>query len=369
MTEAAIRFERVSKRYPGAARPAVTELTLDLPAGAVTALVGPSGCGKTTTLKMINRIVEPTSGRITVDGRDVTSLQAHELRRGIGYVIQEFGLFPHRTVAENIATVPRLLGWSKSRTRDRIAELIEVVGLEAGIVDRYPAALSGGQRQRVGVARALAADPPLLLMDEPFGAVDPLVRARLQDELLALQQRLHKTIVFVTHDIDEAIKLGERVVVLNVGGVVEQEGTPDELLRKPASAFVEDFLGSERGLRRLSLLRAGDVGLEPGPVVAPGDDTEEACRVMDRERLDWVLVVQDERLLGWLGRDELAPGGVVDAGAAHPLQRRIAPEATLREVLDAIVNSPELRVAVVTDGVTYRGVLRLSTLAEELART
>ena len=258
-----IRLIGVSKHF--GTTPAVRDLSLEIGEGEFVCLVGPSGCGKTTTLRMINRLVEPTSGRIEVGGRDVASVPAHELRRGIGYVIQHVGLFAHRTVAENIATVPRLLGWERGRIVERTTELLGLLGLEADLADRYPAELSGGQQQRVGVARALAADPPVLLMDEPFGAVDPLVRDRLQDELLRLQSRLQKTIVFVTHDIDEAIKLADRVVVLNVGGLLEQVDAPADLLAQPANAFVASFLGERRGIRRLSLITVNDIGVDPQP--------------------------------------------------------------------------------------------------------
>jgi osmoprotectant transport system ATP-binding protein len=256
-----IRLERVSKVFAGST-PAVSELSLDVDAGEVVCLVGPSGCGKTTTLRMINRLTEPSSGRVLVSGRDVREVEPHELRRGIGYVIQQVGLFVHRTVADNIATVPRLVGWDRARIDARVRELLRLVGLDEGLAGRYPAELSGGQQQRVGVARALAVDPPILLMDEPFAAVDPIVRAKLQDELLELQRRLRKTVVFVTHDIDEAIKLGDRVVVLNVGGIVEQIDRPVDLLARPASAFVADFVGSGRGLRRLSLIRVKEIDLD-----------------------------------------------------------------------------------------------------------
>jgi osmoprotectant transport system ATP-binding protein len=259
--EPMIVLDQVTKSFGDGSRPAVSDLSLEVAEGEVACLVGPSGCGKTTTLRMINRLVEPSSGRILVSGRDVRSVEPHELRRGIGYVIQQVGLFSHRTIADNVGTVPRLLGWERQRIDARVAELLDLVGLEASLGPRYPAELSGGQQQRVGVARALASDPPVLLMDEPFGAVDPIVRSRLQDELAALQQRLRKTIVFVTHDIDEAVKLGDRIMILNVGGVVEQVGRPVEVLARPANAFVEQFIGPERGIRRLALVRVRDVDL------------------------------------------------------------------------------------------------------------
>jgi osmoprotectant transport system ATP-binding protein len=257
-----IRLERVTKAYGDSLEPAVSELSLDVASGEVMCLVGPSGCGKTTTLRMVNRLVEPTSGRVLVGGRDVRSVEPHELRRGIGYVIQQVGLFAHRTVRDNIATVPHLLGWERSKSDARVTELMTLVGLDPVLDSRYPSELSGGQQQRVGVARALAADPPILLMDEPFGAVDPIVRTRLGDELLGLQERLRKTIVFVTHDIDEAIKLGDRIVVMNIGGVVEQIAAPVELLARPASDFVADFVGPQRGLRRLALISLREIDLD-----------------------------------------------------------------------------------------------------------
>src|SRR5437764_9282499 len=274
-----IRLERVTKRYPGG-QVAVRELTIEFPTGCLTALVGPSGCGKTTTLKMINRLIEPSDGRIEVEGRNVLEMPVHELRRGIGYVIQQTGLFPHRTIAANIATVPSLLGWDKARVRHRTSELVDLVGLDPELLDRYPAELSGGQQQRVGVARALAADPPILLMDEPYSAVDPIVRARLQDELISLQARVHKTIVLVTHDIDEAIKLADYIALLNVGGVLEQFGPPADMLRSPANEFVANFLGRERALKRMALLRVSDVDLSSGPVVDVGSSVDDARSVI-----------------------------------------------------------------------------------------
>jgi osmoprotectant transport system ATP-binding protein len=249
-----LRLESVTKRYGG--REAVHELTLDVGDGETCVLIGPSGCGKTTTLRMVNRLVEPTSGRIVIDGEDVTTADPVQLRRGIGYVIQNVGLFPHQTVAANVATVPRLLGWSRERTRSRVEELLTLVGLDPTTFrDRYPHELSGGQRQRVGVARALAADPPILLLDEPFGAVDPITRERLQHEFVRIQDAMHKTAVFVTHDVDEAIAVGDHIAVLRQGGVLEQYDTPVNVLERPASDFVAELLGSDP-LRRAYRLDA-----------------------------------------------------------------------------------------------------------------
>ncbi|MET9379971.1 ATP-binding cassette domain-containing protein [Streptomyces sp. NPDC002928] len=259
-----IQFDTVHKRFPNGTT-AVHDLSLEMPEGGVTVLVGSSGCGKTTTLRMINRMVEPSSGTIRVGGKDVTAQDAAELRRSIGYVIQQAGLFPHRTVLDNIATVPLLLGWGRRKARARAAELLETVGLSADAGKRYPHQLSGGQQQRVGVARALAADPPVLLMDEPFGAVDPVVRTQLQDELLRLQKELSKTIVFVTHDVDEAVRLGDQIAIFRTGGHLVQCASPAELLARPADDFVADFLGAERGLKLLSLKTLADVPQAPAP--------------------------------------------------------------------------------------------------------
>jgi osmoprotectant transport system ATP-binding protein len=271
-----ISLRSVTKRFAGATSDAVHDLSLDVFEGEVVVLVGPSGCGKTTTMRMVNRLIEPTSGTIVVEGTDVMKRDPVELRRGIGYVIQTVGLMPHRTVAQNIATVPDLLGWEQPRTHGRVEEMATLLELDPELLARYPSELSGGQRQRVGVARALAADPPVMLMDEPFAAVDPVVRSRLQDQFQDIQRRLRKTIVFVTHDIDAAIKMADRIAILNVGGIVEQYAPPEEILRIPASSFVADFVGEERGLKRLGLIAIRDVELEPGagPADAPvvGDD-------------------------------------------------------------------------------------------------
>jgi osmoprotectant transport system ATP-binding protein len=361
---AAIRLDHLTKRYPGATRPAVDDLDLEVPEGELVALVGPSGCGKTTTLKMINRLVEPTAGTVWLGGIDIRTMPVHRLRRGIGYVIQQAGLFPHRKVRENIATVPQLLGWKKARIHERVDELAELLDLDPDLLGRYPAALSGGQQQRVGVARALAADPPVLLMDEPYSAVDPIVRARLQDELIDLQRRVKKTIVLVTHDIDEAIKLADRIAILRVGGVLEQYGPPEELLRAPATPFVADFLGDDRGIKRLSLMRVGQAALSEGPVMAPSGATDEARRVMAEHGTDWVAVVDDGRLQGWVGADALDGQRSLAGVEPVPFAAVVRPDTTLKAALDTIVTS-RTRVAVVLDGdQRYQGVLTLDDLAE-----
>ena len=309
-----IRFDAVSKKYPNGTT-AVDELSLELAEGGITVLVGPSGCGKTTTLRMINRMVEPTAGTVSLRGRDIREVNAPELRRGIGYVIQHAGLFPHRTILDNIATVPLLLGWGKKKARARAAELLELVGLPAEMAKRYPNQLSGGQQQRVGVARALGADPPVLLMDEPFSAVDPIVRAELQAEFIRLQKELHKTIVFVTHDIDEAIKLGDNIAVFRTGGKLAQFDTPERLLARPADDFVADFVGQDRGIRRLSFVDAAELPLRDGPVLPATSPVAEA-RAVDAP---WVLVVDDARRpLGWAATDDTA-------GHRHPRGRAPGP--------------------------------------------
>ncbi len=364
-SEVMIRLDAVSKVFPGASEPAVDSLTVDIPRGQLVVLVGPSGCGKTTTLKMINRIVEPTSGTITIDGHAQHERPAHELRRDIGYVIQQIGLFPHKTIGANIATVPRLLGWDRPRTARRVEELLELMDLDRALVDRYPSELSGGQRQRAGVARALAVDPPVMLMDEPYGAVDPLVRARLQDQLLELQRQLGKTIVFVTHDIDEAVKLGDRIAILNVGGKLEQYDTPAHILAHPANDFVRAFLGEERNLKRLSLIPASDAQLVPGPVVAADTTAEQAKEVAAREGTDWVGVLDGHRLRGWVWLSELDPSRPVGGSEMHPFRVMIAANESLRTAVDAIVTTRN-QVAVVYDDDRYLGMLFIEDVSREL---
>lgn len=292
---AEIRLEHVSKRYPGTNSDAVSDLSLTIAAGELCVLVGPSGCGKTTTLRMINRLIGLDSGEIEIDGRSTRATTVTELRRGIGYVIQEGGLFPHMTVAGNIGTVPRLLGWSRSEVKSRVSELLELVGLDLTLAERYPAELSGGQKQRVGLARALAADPPLLLMDEPFNALDPVVREHLQDELLRLHRELAKTIVFVTHDVDEAIKMGNRIAILRQGGVLAQYDTPDSILARPANEFVQTFVGENRALRRLALRRLEEIELAK-PTGAAKRLPEIAASASLREAVSRMIETKSEAL-------------------------------------------------------------------------
>jgi osmoprotectant transport system ATP-binding protein len=273
-----IKFRGVSKTYAGSDRPVVNDLSFEILEGEICVLVGPSGCGKTTTMRMVNRLIEPTKGEILIDGEPNTAMSGTQLRRRIGYAIQQIGLFPHRTIAENIATVPSLLDWDKQRIKTRVDELLELVGLDPDDYrGRYPAELSGGQQQRVGVARAMAADPPIMLMDEPFGAVDPITRERLQDEFLNIQQDIKKTIVFVTHDIDEAIKMGDKIAILKQGGFLAQYDTPENVLSNPNSEFVASFVGNDRILKRLSLTRVGDMQLEPA-----NGGTEDLPRISER---------------------------------------------------------------------------------------
>ena len=344
-----IRFEQVSKRYPDGTM-AVDSLDLECPTGQITVLVGTSGCGKTTSLRMINRMVEPTSGRVLLDGVDVATSNAAELRRQMGYVIQQSGLFPHRTVLDNIATVPYLLGWNKRKARDRAAELLERVGLATELGRRYPYQLSGGQQQRVGVARALAADPPVMLMDEPFSAVDPVVRAELQQEFLRLQGELGKTIVFVTHDVDEAVKLGDRIAVFRVPGRLVQVASPEELLAAPADDFVDRFLGNDRGIRRLSFFGSDELALRDDGVVAAGATVEEARGLAAVAGNRWLLVVDSQRRpVGWFDVQQGAPpAGVVPDGppGLAPVGHGFTPGTdSLRAALDGAVLSPGGRVA------------------------
>ncbi|MFE7933713.1 ABC transporter ATP-binding protein [Streptomyces sp. NPDC057456] len=360
-----IRIDSVTKRYPDGTV-AVDRLSLDIPDRSITVLVGPSGCGKTTTLRMINRMVEPSEGTILIDGVDSRQQPVNTLRRSMGYVIQNAGLFQHRTIVDNIATVPRMLGWSKDKARARARELMERVGLDASFAKRYPYQLSGGQQQRVGVARALAADPPVLLMDEPFSAVDPVVRKGLQEELLRIQAELGKTIVFVTHDIDEAVKLGTMVAVLRTGGRLAQFAPPAELLSDPADAFVEDFLGADRGIRRLSFFSSAGLELLTAPIVAI-DSTAEQIAARGASDAPFLLVTGlDGRPLGWSEPGALT-AGQVDADRLLPYGRPfVAGRDSLRAALDCAVLSPTgWAVAVDAEG-RAAGVVSQSAIGEAI---
>jgi osmoprotectant transport system ATP-binding protein len=301
-----IHLDALTKTFPGVPMPAVDRLSLDIPDGTTCVLIGPSGCGKTTTMRMINRLIEPTSGRIILDGEDVTAIDPVALRRRIGYVIQQIGLFPHMTIAANIATVPRLLGWDQAKIAARIDEMLTLVGLEpASFRSRFPRELSGGQRQRIGVARALAADPPVMLMDEPFGAIDPITRANLQNEFLRILRRLKKTVIFVTHDIDEAIKMGDRIAILKDGRLV-QYGTPDEILSRPANDFVAEFVGADRALKRLNLVSVRAV-MQPGSAgavqVPPETSLKDALAMMLAHDVKALSVVDEGRAVGAVSLD------------------------------------------------------------------
>ena len=361
----AIRLDNVSKQFDGSSSLAVSSLSLEIEEGSIVVLIGPSGCGKTTTLRMINRLIEPTSGRIEINGEDVTQRPVADLRREIGYVIQQVGLFPHLTIAGNIATVPRMLGWGKQQIAERIDELAELVGLESSMLDRYPDELSGGQQQRVGVARALAADPPVLLMDEPFGAVDPIVRTRLQDELLELQSRVDKTIVLVTHDIDEALKIADRIVLLNVGGILEQYSSPDELLAHPANAFVEEFVGDDRSVKRLQLKTVADLPFRQGPVVAVGDGVAAAYKVLDEYQTEWVGVTSDDQFLGWVHAPDIPSDGSLESAPMALPAAQVQPDSTLRSAMQVIMTS-HTSVAVIDDGGKFGGVVTLELMRSGL---
>ncbi len=365
---ATVEFDHVTKSYDRrAARTgapsAVNDLSLTVPAGRICVLVGPSGCGKTTSLKMVNRLIEPTSGRILLDGVDAATRDTTELRRSIGYVIQQTGLFPHQTIEDNVTTVPRLLGWSAARQRARAEELLDTVGLDpASYAKRYPAQLSGGERQRVGVARALAADPPIMLMDEPFGAVDPIVRERLQNEFLRLQERLAKTILFVTHDIDEAIKMGDLVAVFQAGGVVAQYGPPAEILASPASDFVARFVGTDRGLKRLSLFRVGELPLSTIVTARVGDDATIIRRVAAEQPFDHVLIVDPvQRPIGWAHRDRLTTGAISaeQVESTSPLLDR---RTTLKDALSMLLDADVQAGLVVDRTGTLRGMVTVGDI-------
>ncbi|HEX2381839.1 MAG TPA: betaine/proline/choline family ABC transporter ATP-binding protein [Acidimicrobiales bacterium] len=352
-----IRLDKITKRYPNGTV-AVHELSLDVDAGEICVLVGPSGCGKTTTLRMINRLIEPTSGRIFLDGDDVTRINPVELRRHIGYVIQQIGLFPHQTIGTNIATVPRLLGWPKQKVRARVDELLELIGLDpAAYRDRYPSQLSGGQSQRVGVARALGADPAVLLMDEPFGAIDPINRERLQDEFLRLQAEVKKTVVFVTHDIEEAVKLGDRIAILREGGYLAQYDSPAEVLGRPADDFVADFVGADRALKRLKVTSIDLSDLVQPPVLPADLDLADARQQLDDGGQEFAVALDDYgRLRGYLQRERAEGEGRV-ADRLQRLEAWVRVTDTLKDAFGEVLLYDAGWVAVLDGDDRFLGVL------------
>ena len=364
-----IRLEHVTKQY-GTGQIAVDDLTLDVGAGELCVLVGPSGCGKTTTMRMINRLIEPTSGRILLDGEDVLQMDPVQLRRRMGYVIQQIGLFPHMTIADNVGTVPRLLGWRRDRVRARVDELLHLVGLTpATYRDRYPNQLSGGQRQRVGVARALGADPDVLLMDEPFGAIDPITRERLQDEFLRLQAEVRKTVVFVTHDIEEAVKLGDQIAILQQGGILAQHDTPAEILGAPASDFVADFVGADRALKRLKVTEIDPHDLRQPPVLDIDLDLARARVQMDADELDFSVVLDgSHRLRGYLARARAEGDGTV-GDRLQRLEAWVRLDDTLKDAFGEMLLYDAGWVAVLDAEDRFIGVLTPEALFDASRRS
>ncbi|MEU1116897.1 MULTISPECIES: betaine/proline/choline family ABC transporter ATP-binding protein [unclassified Streptomyces] len=365
-----IRFEQVTKRYPDGTM-AVDDLSFEVDEGELVTLVGPSGCGKTTTMMMVNRLIEPTSGRIFVNGENIADVDPVKLRRRIGYVIQQVGLFPHRTILDNTATVPALIGWKKAKARARAAELLDLVGLDPKTFgSRYPEQLSGGQRQRVGVARALAADPPVLLMDEPFGAVDPVVREQLQDEFLRMQAAVRKTVLLVTHDIEEAVRLGDRIAVYGQGRI-EQFDTPGAVLGAPATPYVAEFVGADRGLKRLSVTEIQSDDLEAPPIARLDEPAAQAAARMREEEARWAVVLDaDGDLHGWVGLDEVAlagTGGTV-GDLAHRMNSWVPVGAPLKQAFGVMLQHDAGWVAVL-DGARFLGVLTPAKLHEALRRS
>jgi osmoprotectant transport system ATP-binding protein len=362
----AVRYAGATKRYSGSAVAAVDNLTLEVPAGEICVLVGPSGCGKTTAMRMVNRTVEMSEGDIFIGEQSVRERNPAQLRREIGYVIQQIGLFPHRTIAENIGAVPQLLGWRKDRTAARAAELLALVGLDPDLADRYPAQLSGGQQQRVGVARALAADPLVMLMDEPFGAIDPINRERLQNEFLRLQAEIGKTVLFVTHDIDEAIKMGDRIAIMREGGKVAQYATPAELLMDPADEFVEDFVGADRALKRLALMRVADIDLWEAPLAYVGQATAEVRAKLKGAEVPYPLLVDSERRpLGWLSERDLSTEHV-PAKPDSPLGPLLELDDVMRDALADLLQGEAQYAAVADHKGRIAGVLSIEIISEFL---
>ena len=364
-----IRLDKLTKHFPGQREPAVGELSMEIPEGEIVIFVGPSGCGKTTTMKLINRLIEPSSGRIFLDDEDVTKVNPDQLRRRIGYVIQQIGLFPHMTIAENIATVPKLLGWDRDRVTKRVDELLETVGMDPDAYrSRYPKQLSGGQRQRIGVARAMSADPDVMLMDEPFGAIDPITRDRLQNEFLRLQADIKKTIVFVTHDIDEAIKMGDRIAILRNQSQIAQYDTPERILVNPADEFVADFIGRGASLKRLSLSRVRDIELSGWPTVHNDTDRREALRSLQASDKGCLLVLDEQqRPRTWVSAEHLQRTDdrpLVEQGLPLAV---VEPRATLSDTLNEMLTARYSTAVVVDESGTYLGCVDIDTINQAVS--
>ena len=366
-----IELEQVTKRFPGQEVAAVEDFSLSIPAGEIVVFVGPSGCGKTTTMRMINRLVRPTSGRILIGGRDAAEIPSDQLRRRIGYVVQQAGLLPHLTVRQNLETVPRLLKWDKARIAERSSELFDLVGLpEEEFAQRFPRELSGGQQQRVGVARALAADPPVLLMDEPFGALDPITRDRLQSELVKIQRRVRKTIVFVTHDIDEAIKLGDRVVVLRERSRIAQQGPPDEILAAPADRYVRAFIGGGAAVKRLQLVRVEDLEREDYPAFTRADGYDGILRTLRERRLDCAILLDEHRRpTRWLYLDELEDRPAQPEREGQAISGVVTATTTIHDAMNEMLAAGTGVVPVVDDQGVYAGAVRLKQVLAALEET
>ena len=363
-----IHLDKVGKTYPGGKVAAVEELTLDVPEGEILVLVGPSGCGKSTTLRLVNRMIEPSSGRILLDGEDVTKVNPDKLRRRIGYVIQQIGLFPHQTISQNIATVPKMLGWEDKRIAERTESLLATVGLDPDQYrDRYPKELSGGQAQRVGVARALGADPDIMLMDEPFGAIDPITRDRLQNEFLRLQEELRKTIVFVTHDIDEAIKMGDRIAILGERSTIRQIDTPERILAYPVDDFVNDFIGEGSTIKGLNFLTVGSLKPSPHPSMSTSESADTGRARLREAHSEW-LVLTDEsgRPTRWLRDEDLGADSYHDRG--EPVEEVLHAESTLFHALEQMMQSAAGTTVVVDQESRYQGVVDMTHLNKAIRR-
>jgi len=368
--EPKIHLDRVGKTYPGTKVPAVEDLTLDVHEGEILVLVGPSGCGKSTTLRLINRMIEPSNGRILLDGEDVTKANPDKLRRRIGYVIQQIGLFPHQTIAQNIATVPKMLGWEKERITEQVETLLTTVGLDPEQYrDRFPKELSGGQAQRVGVARALGADPDIMLMDEPFGAIDPITRDRLQNEFLRLQEELHKTIVFVTHDIDEAIKMGDRIAILGERSTIRQIDTPERILAYPVDDFVDDFIGTGSTIKGLNFLKVSSLKQTDYPSISDADPCATGLAKLDEAGLEWLVLVDAQRRpLRWLHRDELAQSPASYEGLGEDVGDMLNSDDSLFHALELMVQSAAGQSIVVDEHGAFAGVVEMSHLNKAIRR-